>query len=201
MIDEQLYERDIRVLEKRYIKDHDKPVVFYGSSSIRLWNNLNRDFPEYEILNIAFGGATLEYCIHYFDRLVKPLNMRSFVFYAGDNDIGLGRLPGEILELFKEFYTKFREHFPATKFTYVSIKPSPDRFPAVERIQITNRLIKDFLSKEKNTFYLNIFDAMMSSDGSVREDLFVLDKLHMNRKGYQVWKERFDKNREHIFNE
>lgn len=200
MIDEQLYERDIRILEKRYIKDHANPVVFYGSSSLRLWSGLHREFPEYEILNLAFGGATLEYCIHYFDRLVKPLNMRSFVFYAGDNDIGIGRLPGEIFGLFQEFYDMFREHFPGTRFTYVSIKPSPDRFPAVERIQITNRLIKEFITKDENTFYLNIFDAMMNAKGNVREDLFLPDRLHMDRKGYDVWRERFRKYEEEIFN-
>lgn len=200
MIDEQLYERDIRILEKRYIKDHANPVVFYGSSSIRLWNGLQREFPKYEILNLAFGGATLEYCIHYFDRLVKPLNIRSFVFYAGDNDIGIGRLPGEIFGLLQEFYEMFRENFPGTRFTYVSIKPSPDRFPAVERIQITNRLIKEFLVKEENTFYLNIFDAMMNGNGNVREDLFLPDRLHMNAKGYDVWKERFRRYEEEIFN-
>lgn len=200
MIDQQLYERDIRILEKRYIREHINPVVFYGSSSIRLWRGLQKEFPEYEILNLAFGGATLEYCIHYFDRLVKPVNMRSFVFYAGDNDIGIGRLPGEIFTLFQEFYEMFRENFAATRFTYVSIKPSPDRFPAVERIQVTNRLIKEFLAKEENTFYLNIFDAMMNGNGNVREELFLPDGLHMNTKGYDVWRERFRRYEEEIFN-
>lgn len=199
MIDEQLYERDINILEKRYLDKHENPVVFYGSSSIRLWTDLQKDFPDIEILNLAFGGATIEYCIHYFDRLVAPVNMRSFVFYAGDNDIGFGRLPGEIFTLFGEFYYKFRRYFPDTKFTYVSIKPSPDRFPAVDRIQITNRMIKNFLANEKDTFFLNIFDHMMNGNGYVRKDLFVMDGLHMNRKGYEVWKERFEKNEEEIF--
>lgn len=199
MIDEQLYERDIRILEKRYLKKHQNPVVFYGSSSIRLWTDLQKDFPDFEILNLAFGGATLEYCIHYFDRLVAPLNMRSFVFYAGDNDIGFGRLPEQIFTLFEEFYYKFRRCFPDTKFTYVSIKPSPDRLPAVDRIQITNRMIKNFLAKEKNTFFLNIFDHMMNGNGYVRHDLFMPDGLHMNSKGYEVWKEMFENNKEEIF--
>ena len=199
MIDKELYERDVSILENRYIKKHEYPVVFYGSSSIRLWNNIQKDFPEYEILNLGFGGARLEYCIYYFDRLVKPLRIRSFIFYAGDNDIGDGGLPDEIFDLFKEFYSKFRNHFPDTRFTYVSIKPSPDRFPAIDRMQITNRLIKNFLEKEENTFYLNIFDSMLNNNGNVREELFTKDKLHMNRRGYLLWKKKFIENSENVF--
>jgi hypothetical protein len=33
------------------------PIIFVGSSSFRLWNNLQTDFPAYPILNRGFGGS------------------------------------------------------------------------------------------------------------------------------------------------
>ncbi|CAF4466122.1 unnamed protein product, partial [Adineta steineri] len=37
-------------------------VVFYGSSSIVMWNTLAQDFSDYTTLNRGFGGSTLVEC-------------------------------------------------------------------------------------------------------------------------------------------
>src|SRR4051794_85968 len=39
------------------------PVLFYGSSSIRLWETLALDFPGLPVVNRAFGGSTLRECV------------------------------------------------------------------------------------------------------------------------------------------
>lgn len=44
-------------------KSEKKRVVFYGSSSFRLWSTLETDFPEFEIINRAFGGSTFSACM------------------------------------------------------------------------------------------------------------------------------------------
>ena len=148
---------------------------------------------------MGFGGARIDYCLYYFDRLIKPSRPKSLIFYAGDNDIGDGRLPKQVLNSFIAFYNKFREYFPSAKFTFVSIKPSPDRFPFIERIIAANMLVKQFLSQEPRSNYLNIFDDMMDSEGKVREELFTDDGLHLSRKGYTLWKEIFLSREDEIF--
>lgn len=199
MINKGLYERDVRILERKILQKYDSPVVFYGSSSVRLWKTLDEDFPEQNIINLGFGGSTLKYCIYYFDRLLKPLNIKSFVFYAGDNDIGEGREYGEIVDLFKKFYKKFRQHFPDVKFTFLSIKPSESRMNRIQCIIDVNRSIKEFLSSEPNCFFLNVFDEMLDQNMKVRKELFTLDKLHMNSNGYRLWKKMIECHSDNIF--
>ncbi|MCY4262641.1 MAG: GDSL-type esterase/lipase family protein [Candidatus Dadabacteria bacterium] len=198
-IDKNLFEQDVRILERRHVGKKSDATVFYGSSSFRLWRAMARDFPQYDITNLGFGGARIAYCLHYFTRLIKLSGPKSLVFYAGDNDIGDGCLPKQVLNLFLDFYHKFREHYPHTKFTFVSIKPSPVRFHFLDRIEASNDLVRQFLSREDNTFYLNVYDLMLNENRKIREDLFTEDGLHMNRKGYVLWRKLFLANEKEIF--
>jgi hypothetical protein len=49
------------------------PVLFYGSSSIRLWDKLAEDFRGLAVVNRGFGGSTLAECVQEMDRLVFPV--------------------------------------------------------------------------------------------------------------------------------
>ena len=45
-------------------------VVFTGSSSIRLWTTMAKDFPGIRAINRGFGGSEIPDASHYVDRLV-----------------------------------------------------------------------------------------------------------------------------------
>jgi lysophospholipase L1-like esterase len=32
-----------------------------------------------------------------------------------------------------------------------------------------------------------VHDAMLNTDGSVKAEIFIQDKLHMNAEGYKIW--------------
>lgn len=198
-IDELMFEGNVKLLERRRVGTKENPVVFYGSSSLRLWETIEQDFPGHDILNLAFGGSTIDYCSYYFDRLIKPNNIKSFVFYAGDNDIGHGKSATQVFDSFLILYNKFRESFTDTKFTFVSIKPSIERAKFINRIQKANKLIKEFLEREPNTFYLNVHDQMLNGDKLAKPELYTEDELHMSEKGYELWKEVFLENADEIF--
>ena len=200
-IDENLFEQDVRILERRQVGKLPGATVFYGSSSFRLWRAMSRDFAGRDVLNLGFGGARTAYCLHYFERLVKPSDPGALVFYAGDNDIGDGCMPEQLLNSFAAFYRRFRESYPDARFTFVSIKPSPDRAAFLERIETANGLIRQFLSGEANTFYLNVYDSMLTADGRPREELFGEDGLHMNRSGYALWRKMFLANEKEVFHD
>ena len=80
----QWYEGEVRVLERACAGrfSGDRPPAFYGSSSIRLWDTLAEDFDP-RVLNLGFGGSTLEACDYFFARLVPPVKPRSLLLYAG----------------------------------------------------------------------------------------------------------------------
>src|SRR6185369_1814803 len=65
-------------------------VLFYGSSSIRLWATLAEDFPGLAVVNRGFGGSTLAECVQEMERLVFPVQPRAIVLYAGENDLDQG---------------------------------------------------------------------------------------------------------------
>src|SRR5687767_9928277 len=45
-------------------------VLFVGSSSIRLWDNLETDFHDAPVIKRGFGGSRLTDCVKFMDRLV-----------------------------------------------------------------------------------------------------------------------------------
>ncbi|WP_332368666.1 hypothetical protein [Spirosoma telluris] len=55
------YEAEINQLESKLnsLPSASDRVVFYGSSSIRLWTTLAQDFPQVNTLNLGFGGLRL----------------------------------------------------------------------------------------------------------------------------------------------
>jgi lysophospholipase L1-like esterase len=84
-----------------------------------------------------------------------------------------------------------RVYFPDIMVDYVSIKPSPSREKIQERVKASNAKIKAFLSKEKKTAFINIYDAMLDANGKMREELYVQDRLHMKPEGYKIWQRIF----------
>ena len=49
------FEQEVRSLENRRIEFSQRPIIFYGSSSIRLWKTLSQDFIGYPVVNCGFG--------------------------------------------------------------------------------------------------------------------------------------------------
>ena len=185
------YEEEIRQLEKRLAteKSANGHVVFYGSSSIRLWSSLSTDFPDKQPLNAGFGGSTLAACTWYFERLIVPLNPKSLVFYAGDNDLGDNRHPEEVYLFFCALTDKVNQYLPGVPLTYLAIKPSPARWPIIDRIRFTNKIIANKITQLPDCQFVDLFSPMLNSHGHPRHELFEADGLHLNAKGYALWKD------------
>lgn len=50
------YEEEVQELEnKRLQSDIKSGMLFYGSSTIRLWETLDEDFSGYKPINLGFG--------------------------------------------------------------------------------------------------------------------------------------------------
>ena len=164
-------------------------VLFIGSSSIRLWKTLTRDFPEYPVINRGFGGSQIADAIHYASRIVTPYDPRLIVFYAGGNDINAGKSAETVFADFQRFVQIVHQQSPRARVTYISIAPNPARWSQVDRVREANRLIEQFTRTDSRLSFINVFPRMLGPDGQPRPEIFVEDKLHMNAEGYKLWTE------------
>jgi lysophospholipase L1-like esterase len=55
-----------------------------------------------------------------------------------------------------------------------------------------NQLIKQYLSIKKKTAFIDVYSKMFNPDGTVMQDIFIEDNLHMNAKGYQIWQKTIE---------
>ena len=163
-------------------------VLFVGSSSIRLWNDLEREFETAAVIKRGFGGSRMADCARYVDQLVLPYRPRLVIVYAGDNDLAEGRSPQQVLQSFTEFVQRVRHALPETRIAYLSIKPSPLRVELMPSMIQTNALIASYAARTPNLDYIDVYSKMLDSQGQPRADLFLADSLHLNAAGYAIWK-------------
>src|SRR3954462_9550686 len=103
------------------------PILFVGSSTIRLWQTADA-FPDLPVINRGFGGSTIDDVNHYADRIVFKYKPHVIVFYSGDNDLAAGRTPERVFNDFVTFANSVHERLPDTRLIYLAIKPSIDRW-------------------------------------------------------------------------
>lgn len=163
-------------------------VLFIGSSSIRLWKNLESTFSAYKAINRGFGGSEIKDATFYANQIIFPYKPRLIVFYAGDNDLASGKTPQQVFDDYKMFVQTVRMKLPKTKIAFISIKPSPSRWHLVDNVKTANKLIKDYSAHNKGLNYIDVFTPMLGADGKPQPDLFIKDNLHMTEKGYVIWK-------------
>ena len=163
-------------------------VVFVGSSSIRMWKDLAKDFPSTKVINRGFGGSELPDSTYFADRIITPYQPRMVVLYAGDNDLAAGKTPQQVFESYQVFVSRVREKLPKVKIAYISIKPSLARLKLMEQMRATNALIRGYAAASKNLMFIDVFTPMLNQEGQPRPELFIKDGLHMNREGYDIWR-------------
>jgi lysophospholipase L1-like esterase len=183
--DQSQFESELREFDNA--RAPQDATVFYGSSSIRLWDNIAQSFPGTTIVNRGFGGSTLAECLHLLPRVIYPLRPAALVLYAADNDLDQGASPEHAEYLFNQFMARIREHSPALPIAYVSVKPSPSRFWNIWKIRRANELIQAAIANYSGVTYLDVFAPMLRQDGGPRPELFTDDGLHMNSAGYDLW--------------
>lgn len=163
-------------------------ILFVGSSSFTKWTDVQDYFPGYNIVNRGFGGSQLTDVIRYFYDVILPYAPKQVVVYCGENDLASpATTAADVLLRFKTLFGMIRQNLPATTIDFISLKPSPSRSQYFSKFKEANAGIKAFIATEKNAAFINVWDAMLASDGKPMGDIFLSDNLHMNTKGYQIW--------------
>jgi lysophospholipase L1-like esterase len=164
-------------------------ILFVGSSSFTKWTDVQDYFPGYPIVNRGFGGSSLPDVIRYADEIIFPYHPKQIVIYCGENDLAASDTvtAQTVLMRFKVLFDMIRKKLPNVPIDFVSMKPSPSRENLMPKYVEGNLLIKKFLQKKKKASFINIYDAMLDTNGKPLKDIFIGDNLHMNEKGYKIW--------------
>jgi lysophospholipase L1-like esterase len=163
-----------------------EPVVFVGSSSIRMWPSAQY-FPEYPVVNRGFGGSHISDVLTYLDETVLRYKPHVIVFYAGDNDIAGGKPARQVYDDYTQFVEQVLAQFSDTRFIYVPVKPSLARWNLWPEMQKANHMIERQTEADDRLFYVDIATPMLMDDGTPNPDLFLDDGLHMTKAGYDIW--------------
>lgn len=166
-----------------------RAILFVGSSSFRLWKNIESDFPGHTIINRGFGGSSLPDVIRYTEEILFPYNPKQVVIYCGENDFSADpKLSSDsVVERFKTLFKMIRKRNRTTQIAFVSMKPSPSRWKMKDQMIAANEGIKQYLKSQRRTNYIDVWTPMLAENGEPKKDLFLSDNLHMNAKGYAIW--------------
>jgi len=165
-------------------------ILLIGSSSFTLWKDVQEYFPSKPILNRAFGGSTLVDLIRYRYEVIYPYQPKQILMYCGENDFASSDTVTVemVVQRFETLFKLIRAKYKTVPFAYVSMKPSPSRAHLLTKYVEANQQIKEYLSKQAKTAFIDVYHPMLQSDGQVMTDIFKEDNLHMNAKGYAIWK-------------
>ena len=165
-----------------------------------MWKDVQDYFPGYTIVNRGFGGSTLLDQIRYANDIIFPYQPKQIVIYCGENDLASSDTVTAtmVVDRFKQLYQIIRTKSKAP-ILYISMKPSPSRRHLFQKMREANQSIALFLSQSdilhsvtsKNVF-IDVHQKMLNTAGEPIPEIFLADSLHMNAKGYAIWKKEIE---------
>ncbi len=178
--------------QKNKVESNQHKILFYGSSSIVAWQNssLMVDMAPMQIVGNGFGGSTFPELSYYQSLLVNPYNPKSIVVYC-ENDLfnGGGKTVQQTFDDFAILITRLHKQSSDTKIYMLSLKPSPARRTAWTSVKKLNGMIEKFCVNKSYIQYIDISTAMFLPNGQIDGTIFISDSLHMNAKGYAIWRD------------
>lgn len=164
-----------------------RPIVFTGSSSVRMWGDLAESFPGRPVLNRGFGGSTMEDLLHFKERLVQRYRPRVVAVYEGDNDLAQGQKPDYVLGRYREFLDWIQRELPGTPVLLMAVKPSPSRQKLFDAQRDLNAGLLRLATERQGVYFVDTFYPLLNADGLPDPRWFLKDQLHLNSDGYRVW--------------
>ena len=175
--------------ENRTLKDTSCDVLFLGSSSINLWDNIYRDMAPLKIPRRSYGGAALRDMLYNYDVIARGYHPRSIVVYVENDLAGTPEdlTVGETFDFFRLLTNRLQRDYPDIPIFILSYKPSLARKEMIPKHEIINTLLKEYASKTDGLTYVDVASCLYGANGELRKDIFKPDGLHMNQNGYDLW--------------
>jgi len=187
--DASRFAEEVVAIQKKYdtLWDSSKEtIVFTGSSSVRIWRDLENHFPEHQIVNSGFGGSQASDLLFHMDQLVLRFKPKKVFIYEGDNDISAEKKPKDIIGTTEKIINRIRQENAKTKIVLIAAKPSIARWKLKRHYKKLNRKFKRLGKKDPLIDFADVWKPMLEKR-KVKQDIFIEDGLHMNAKGYDLW--------------
>ena len=190
-IDLSRYEGAIQAFEAADRENMPPPgaIVVTGSSSIALWNDaMPADLAPLTVIPRGFGGSAMADVLHFVDRVVIAYRPRAVVIYEGDNDTGRFFVPpATIASELQQIIAAVHSELPDTRVYVMSVKPSLARVAVWDKAQEANALYQEVAAADERVHYIDVATPFLKADGTVMDDIFIDDGLHLNEKGTRIW--------------
>ena len=191
------FEEEISLLESLDFEEKagEKDILFIGSSSIRLWDNIKVDMYPYSSVKRGYGGAHFYDLIHFSERLVKNHSPKAILIFVANDITGsnystnsVGDLsPKEVKKLFRYNYKLIRSIHKHIPIFLIETTPTPKRWKVWNKILQANKKLESYCKQEENLFYISTRDKFIGGDGLPIKSFFLADELHLNTDGYKLW--------------
>ena len=177
----------IRAME--FQRNADTPVlVFTGSSSIRLWDDIEQAFPGYQVVNSGFGGSTMEDLLQHQGPLIRRFEPDTVYIHSGDNDLAWGRNPDSVLRTAVTLVDGIARDLPDTEVVFIAAKPSLRRWHLRAHYEQLNASLAELAAERDEVSFIDVWQPMLDPvTGEPRREFYVADGLHMSSQGYAVW--------------
>lgn len=165
-------------------------VLCIGSSSMGGWHGtIREDLAPLTVIPRGFGGSNMNDVVYYAHRVVLPYKPRAILLYEGDNDAAVGVPPDTVMARFETFVEMVHRDLPDTRIYVLSAKPSISRWNIWPDMQAINRGWQKRCEADPRLIYVDVATPMLNEKGMPFPDIFKADNLHMNRKGYIIWRD------------
>ena len=190
-IDPSRYEGAIQAFEAADRENMPPPgaIVVTGSSSIARWNDaMPADLAPLTVIPRGFGGSAMADVLHFVHRVVIAYQPRAVVIYEGDNDTGRFMVPpATIAAELEQIVAAVHAELPETRVYVMSVKPSLARVAFWDKAQEANALYREVAAADDRVRYIDVATPFLQADGTVMDDIFIDDGLHLNEKGTRIW--------------
>ncbi len=183
------HEGEVRAFESADAVNPPGPgrVLFIGSSSIRMWPDLDAAMAPVPVLNRGFGGSVTGDVLRVMDRIVFPYEPSAIVYYCGDNDVAHGASAREATDGFIRFAEEVHDRSPGVDIYYLSVKPSPSRWDRWPVMRDVNRRVAAYASDRPRVHYIDVATCLLDENGDPRPRAFLDDELHLSASAYEEW--------------
>lgn len=183
------FDEEVNEIKKKNdtLWDVSRPaIVFTGSSSVRLWEDLQDRFPGQQVLNTGFGGSQFSDLELYLDELILSYNPIKVFIYEGDNDVNAKVKLRTIVDTSERILDVLQQKKQGMEIVLISPKPSISRWKLRGKYKRLNRKLARLASKTEGVEFVDVWYPMLEKR-KLKQDIFIEDGLHMNSKGYDIW--------------
>ncbi len=167
-------------------------IIFLGNSITDNceWAEL---FSNPNIKNRGIGGDDTDGILERLNEVTESNPSKIFIM-IGTNDLSNSKSVEYVVENYKKIIARIKQSTPRTEIYIQSIIPTDDAIHTTRKnsdiIRINNQL--KLVAEQNGLTYIDLF-SVFKLDNNKLNPVYSLDGLHLNGKGYLVWKKEIEK--------